>query len=71
MNLQHMLLKIRKTNLEFTFIPSIISFVFASFKHPKLTISIKIPVTILQIVYVCMTATAPNSSSWTTSLLTW
>ena len=36
--------------------PSNMSFVFTSFKHPKLLISIKIPVTLLQIVYICMTA---------------
>ena len=38
--------------------------------HPKLPISIKIPVTLLQIVCICMTAISPKSSSWTTSLLT-
>ena len=65
MSLQHMLLKIRKTILKFKFIPSIMSIVLASFKLP---ISTKMPVTILQNVYVCMAATAPNSSS---SLLTW
>ena len=32
---------------------------------------IKIRVTLLQIVYICMTAIIPNSSSWTTSLLTY
>ena len=58
--LQHMLLKIRKTILKFTVIPSIMSLVFASFKHLKLPISIKMPITILQFVYVCMTATALN-----------
>ena len=58
--LQHnMLLKIRN-------FPSIMSIVFISFKHPKLPI----PVTLLQSVYICMTAISPNSSSWTTSLLT-
>ena len=31
-----------------------------SFKHPKLPISIKISVTILQIVYICMSATSPD-----------
>ena len=56
----NILLKIRKTILKFTFIPSIMSIVFASFKHLKLPISIKMPVAILHIVYVCMTATAPN-----------
>ena len=54
-SLHHMLLKIRKTILEFTFIPSIMLIVFASFKHLKLPISIEMPVTIL--LYVCMTAT--------------
>ena len=34
------------------------SIVFTSFKHPKLPISIKIPVTLLQIVHICMTAIA-------------
>ena len=34
-----------------------------SFKHPKLPISIKIPVTLLQIVYICMTSISPHSSS--------
>ena len=53
----------KKTILKFTFIPSIISIVFASSKHLKLPISIKMSVIILQIVYVCMTATALNSSS--------
>ena len=38
------------------------SIVFTSFKHPKLPISIKIPVTLLQIVYICMTALCPNST---------
>ena len=42
--------------------------VLTSFKHRKLPISVKIPVTLLQII--CMTALSPNSSSWTTSLLT-
>ena len=32
-----------------------------SFKHSKLPIRIKIPVTLLQIVYICMTAIPPNS----------
>ena len=32
---------------------------FASFEHPKLPISIKIPVTVQQIVYICMTALSP------------
>ena len=55
MYLQHMLMKIRKTILKFTFKPSIMSIVFASFKQFKLPISIKMSVTILQIVaFVCM-----------------
>ena len=32
----------------------------SSFKHLKLAINIKIPVTILQIVYINMTAISPN-----------
>ena len=40
------------------YILSIMSIVFTSFKHPKLPISIKIPVTLLQIVHICMTAIA-------------
>ena len=61
--IQHMLLKNGRNifgNLHF---PSIMSIVFTSFKHPKLPISIKIPVTLLQIAYICMTAISPNSSS--------
>ena len=41
---------------------SIMSIVFAFFKHPKLPISIKIRVALLQIVYICMAAISPNSS---------
>ena len=67
--LQHMLLKIRKKVFGNLHIPSIMSIVFTSFKHPKLPISIKIPVTLLQIVYILGQLIA-NSSSWTTSLLT-
>ena len=44
-------------------LPTITSIVLASFKHPKLIISIKIPVTLRQIVYICMTAISPNLSS--------
>ena len=39
---------------------SIMYIAFASFKHLKLPISIIIPVTIPQIVYICMTAISPN-----------
>ena len=45
------------------------SIVFTYFKNPKLPISIKIPVILLQLVYICMTVISPNSSSWATSLL--
>ena len=69
MCLHHMLMKIRKPILKFIW-TIIMSIVFASFKHPKLPISIKIPVPLLQIVYICMTAISPNLSSSTTSLLT-
>ena len=48
--LQHMFLKIRKKE----YILEI---------YVNLPISIKIPVTLLQIVYICMTANSPNSSS--------
>ena len=69
MYLQHMLLKIRKKNIWHIHFLSIMSIVFTSLKHPKLPISIKIPVRLLQFVYICMTAISPNLSSWTTSLL--
>ena len=36
------------------------SIVLTSFKHPKLQISIIIPVTLLQIVIICMTAISPK-----------
>ena len=61
MTLQCMLLKIRITILKFIFLSSTMSIVLASFKHLELLISIIIPVTLMQIVYTCMTATAPNS----------
>ena len=38
--------------------------VFTSFKHPKLPISIKIHVTLLQIVYICMTAISLYNLCW-------
>ena len=62
MYLRHMLLKTRIFFIKFTFIPSTMSIVFVSFKHLELPISIKISVTIMQIVYICMTATSPNLS---------
>ena len=64
MYLQHMLLKISKKklfgNLHF---PCIMSIVFVSFKPSNLPIRVKIPVAILQIVYIYMTAISPNLSS--------
>ena len=53
----------KETSFKFTLKPSTMSIVFAYFKHPKLPISIRIRVTIPQIVYICMTAISPNSSS--------
>ena len=68
--LQHMLMQIRKkTAWKFTFSKHHVH-CLNLFKHSELPISIKIPVTLLLIVYICMTAISPNSSSWTTSLLT-
>ena len=68
--LQHMLLEIRKKSIRKFTLPSAMSIVFTSFKHPKLPISIKIPVTLLKVVYICTIALSQNLSSWTTSLLT-
>ena len=56
---QHMLMKIRKTVWKFT-LSKYHDRCLASFKHPKLPINIKIPVTLQQIVYICMTALSPN-----------
>ena len=50
-------------NKEENYFLSIMPIVFTSFKHPKLPISIKIPVTLSLIVYICMTAISSNSSS--------
>ena len=50
----------KETSFKFKLKLSIMSIAFAYFKHLKLPISIRIPVTILQIVYICMTAIAPN-----------
>ena len=47
------------------------SFLFSSIKHLELPVSIKIHVTLPQLVYICMTDIYPNSISWTTFLLTW
>ena len=57
---QHMLLKIRKLNLNLHLNPVSCPIVFASFKHLKQPISIIIPVTIPQIVSIWMTAIYPN-----------
>ena len=46
--------------LKFTFISSTMSIVFVSFKDLELPISIKIYVTILQIVYICMSGISVN-----------
>ena len=56
---QHMLLKLRKPTLKYTFIKNRVHWL-SSFKHLKLPISIEIPVTIWQIVYIYMTAIPPN-----------
>ena len=52
--------EIKETYFEIYPKTSIMSIGFASFKHLKLPISIKIPVTIWQIVYIDMTAISPN-----------
>ena len=52
-------------------LPSIMSIVFASFKHLKLPISIKIPVTIPQFFCIFMTTVSLNSIAWATYLITW
>ena len=51
MNLQNV-----TENKEENYLEIYIFHVFTSFKHPKLPISIKISVTLLQIVYICMAA---------------
>ena len=52
---QYMLLKLRKPILKYT-LNKYHVYWLSSFKHHKLSISIKIPVTIWQIVYIYMTA---------------
>ena len=59
MYLQHMLLEIRKLNLNLNLNP-VACPLFLSLKHLKLPISIIIPVTIPQIVYIWITAIPPN-----------
>ena len=56
---QHMLLKLRKPILKYTLNKYHVNWL-SSFKHLKLPISIKIPVTIPQIVYIYMTAISPK-----------
>ena len=57
---QHMLLKIRKLNLNLHLIPVSCPIAFASFKHLKLPVSIIIPVTIPQIVSIWIKAISSN-----------
>ena len=54
-NLQHMLLKKGRKLFGNLHVLSIMHIVFTFFKHHKLLISIEIPVTLLHIVYICMT----------------
>ena len=61
----------KETSFKFTFKPSTMFIVFAYFKHLKMPISTKIPVTIWQIVYIYMTAISPNLISYTMLLLSW
>ena len=56
---QHMLLLLRKPILKYTLNKYHVHWL-SSFKHLQLPISIKIPVTIWQIVYIYMTAIALN-----------
>ena len=56
---QHIVLKLRKPILKYTLNKYHVHKVFY-FKHLKLPISIKIPVTIWQIVYIYMTAISVN-----------
>ena len=65
-----MLLKLRKPILKYTLNKYHVHWP-SSFKHLNLLISIKIPVTIWQIVFVYMTAISPNLISLTMLLLSW
>ena len=56
---QHTLLKLWKAILKYTLNKYHVHWL-SSFKHLNLPISIKIPVTIWQIVYIYMTAVSPN-----------
>ena len=51
--------EIKETYMKYT-LTSIMSIGFASFKHLKLPISTKIPVSIWRIVHIYMTAISPN-----------
>ena len=62
MYLQHMLLGKRQLFGHLQLL-STMYIVFAPFKPSSLSIRIKIPVAILQIVYICMTAISLNLSS--------
>ena len=59
MNQQHMLLKLREPIVKYT-LNKYHAHWLTSFKHLKLPIGIKIPVTIWQNVYIYMTAISPN-----------
>ena len=59
LKVQHMLLKLRKSILKYTLNKYHVHWL-SSFKHLKLPVSIKVPVTIWQIVYIYMTAISPN-----------
>ena len=65
---KHLLLKLRKPNLKYT-LNKYDAHWLSSFKHLKLPISIKIPITIWQMVYIYMTAISPNLISFTMFLL--
>ena len=67
---QHMLLKLRKPILKYTLNKYHVHWL-SSFKHLKLPISIKIPVTIWQILNIYMTAISPNLISSTMLFLSW
>ena len=59
----HMLLKIRNICSEVYTLPDMIPMHFSFFKHLKTLISIKVPVTLPQTVYICMRSISPNSVS--------
>ena len=65
---QRLLLKLRKPILKYTLNKYNVHWL-SSFKHLKLPISIKIPVTIWQMVYIYLTAISTNLISLTMFLL--